>query len=356
MKPPRYFSAFSIFLWGVFLFLGLQTPSTAHAKTTQPTKTSSFLTRTVKTQHFTLRFADEQAWLARRLKAKIETDYKRIASELGGIKEAHFEIRIARKEQDYATIQPHAWRPHTWIAGLAYPRQGIMTLRQQPGQGFDQLYQTFVHELSHLLLFRAAKFQPMPLWFVEGLAMQQSGDYTAFDRFLTIARAQLGGSVPSIPSLNKRFPVDGASATLAYAVSFAHLQFLQTKHPALVKELLARLRQGQSFHAALAQLLGNQHTNLLPAWKEHLRKHYHWFALLSSEGLLWGLLCLLLPFFYYRQKNLRKKQIAEMEDDASYPLDDEAPYNESAEETPVPPQHASLSYKELRQALDQEDP
>ncbi len=307
---------------------------------------SKQLPQTLRTKHFTLRYPTDLAWLARRIAERMEQDYLRIAEELGYKEHAHFEIRMARVDRDYAAIQPHAWTPHAWIAGLAYPRQGLMTLRQQPGQGFPQIYQTFVHELSHLVLFRAARFQPMPLWFVEAVAMQQSNDYTAFDRFLTLASAQISGRIPPIPSLTQRFPADGSSATLAYAVSFAHLQFLRAHAPDLLPRVLELLRTGHSFDQALSNVLGQPHARLLPAWQQHLRSHYHWIALLAHETLWLTLFCLLLPFFYIRQKALRKQQISQMQDDPS-PEDPPTDLPSS-----FPPSNASLSYTELRRALE----
>ncbi|MCK6509601.1 hypothetical protein L6R29_06520 [Myxococcota bacterium] len=304
------------------------------------------LPHTLRTKHFTLRYPTDLAWLARRIAERMEQDYLRIAEELGYKEHAHFEIRMARVDRDYAAIQPHAWTPHAWIAGLAYPRQGLMTLRQQPGQGFPQIYQTFVHELSHLILFRAARFEPMPLWFVEAVAMQQSNDNTAFDRFLTLATAQISGRIPPIPSLSRRFPTDGSSATLAYATSFAHLQFLRSHAPDLLPRVLELLRAGQSFDHALTNVLGQPHARLLPAWQQHLRSHYHWIALLAHETLWLTLFSLLLPFFYLRQKALRKQQIAQMHDDPS----PEDPPSDLL--SALPPSNASLSYPELRRALE----
>jgi hypothetical protein len=193
----------------------------------------------------------------------------------------------------------------------------------------------------------------MPLWFVEAVAMQQSNDYTAFDRFVTIASAQASGRIPSIPSLAQRFPADGTSATLAYAVSFAHLQFLRGHAPDLLPRILERLHKGQTFDHALADILGQPHAHWLSLWQQHLRSHYHWIALLANETLWLGFFCLLLPFFYVRQKALRKQQIAHMQDEPAIEIADEIADKDDSSDPSSLPSNASLSYRELRRALDE---
>ena len=302
--------------------------------------------------------------MAKEIHKRAEKDYKRLAAELGYQGKDAFVIRLSRAGKDYASIQPYAWTPHPWVAGLAYPREGVMTLRLPPGQGFDKLYQTFVHELSHLLLFRAASFQSMPLWFVEATAMLQSQDYTQLDRYLLIGRARASGSLPALSSLQRRFPTDGAGAHLAYAVSFEYLQFLRTYEPEIIPRILESLRKGQAFELALARILPPSATQIEKAWQAHLAKHYPWWTGLAHEGFFWLLLCLLLPLFYFRQRKLQRLRLQALEDeDAAYttpqrfdlsaklnePDDTDPPENASPPTNQAP---RSLSYRELRQQLD----
>ena len=62
-----------------------------------------------------------------------------------------------------------------WAAGVAFPRQSRIVLRAF-GTALFNLRQTFEHEISHILVYRAVEGRHVPRWLMEGFAIYQAGE------------------------------------------------------------------------------------------------------------------------------------------------------------------------------------
>lgn len=265
----------------------------------------------VVTQHFVFTFPSTwRKWVTPILK-NAESDFVEISKGLGHSSKRKLDVKFAAAGKDYQKIQPFPWHPPSFIAGLAYPNKGVMTLRLQGTDGMAGLRQTFRHELSHLLLARAANYKRLPLWFVEGLAMVQSQDFGDLDRMVLLARTQIGGNWPKLSSLKYRFPPSFEARKVAYAVSTDFLVFLRKQNRDIVPQALALIRKGKPFQAAIAEASGIKWNTLQSRWMSQVKLRYGWVVLLAQEWLLWFFAILLAIWGYFRLRRQRRKQLSQ---------------------------------------------
>ncbi|HAA57020.1 MAG TPA: hypothetical protein DCE42_19795 [Myxococcales bacterium] len=295
--------------------------------------TGSTATTTKQTPHFRFQYPHKWSGIAMYLLKRAEKDLQDIEGLMGYKLKGTLEVRLATGGKTYAEIQPGRWNPHAWVAGLAYPRKGLMTIKIRAIDGPAGIHQTFRHELSHLLLARAASYRTMPLWFVEGVAMIQSDDIGGFDRYTMLSQAHLTGVLPHPESLQTSFPTSGNAVQVAYATSTAFLMFLQKNNPSLIKHILQRIRKGETFMKSLTGEYGFVWKEIMRQWKDHLDHHYSWIPLLSSSSFLWLIAAFFFVFVYLRVRRRKKEQMATLEDELTPTKETFTPY------IPTSPQH-----------------
>ncbi len=329
-SPPSLSLSFSkkwLFLLLLFAFMFLGNSSSAFSNT--PTL------REKRTPHFLFQYPERWSSVASFLWKKSEEDLAVMEKKLGFSLNSVLTVRLASSGQAFDAIQPEHWHPKHWIAGLAYPQKGLMTLKIRPVDGLDGIHQTFLHELNHLLLFLAAHRQKLPLWFVEATAMIFSDDIGSFERSLLLSQAQLFGLIPDINSLSVSFPSNHHDAQIAYAVSCDFLLFLQSRHPDIIPQILAEIRRGSSFKEALEKKTKLPFSSLTQIWQESLHSRYSWLLLLAHPTLLWMLASLFFLFIFLKLKRQRRRELDELpDDDPSLDNDDFHPFRPSSPQLP----------------------
>ena len=287
-----------------------------HAKVDKHTKPKGFEESLSK--HFRFQFPKRWQKIVDFLSKHAEEDLHELEKQMGYRLSGQLTVRLAAAGPKFTAIQPHRWQPHSWVAGVAYPHTGIMTLRIGGAEGLQGLHQTFRHELSHLLLARASAYRSMPLWFIEGIAMLQSQDFGFADRFYMLNFAKWTGQLPKMKDLNERFPSSAGGAQLAYATSFEFVAFLHQLSPGFLPQLLADLRKGKTFDKSLPLQMGWTWENIDKKWRNHLNLRYHWFYILFHEGLLWIAIVLFFLYAYRKAKKQRRLQYEQMDSSESF--------------------------------------
>lgn len=129
----------------------------------------------------------------------------------------------------------------SWVSGYAVPAQSAIVLfpSRVPSYPDGTMEALLRHELTHLLVARAAGGRPVPRWFNEGLAAVAAREWGIEDR-ARFALAILGHGPESARELDRAF--DSPSVSRAYALSAA-----------FVRSLLARF--GPHTAAAILHLL-----------------------------------------------------------------------------------------------------
>jgi hypothetical protein len=214
-------------------------------------------------------------------------------------------VRIARTPGEMATLAPEGAPYPKYASGVAYSEIGLVLLTLAPTvpSSLYDVGEVFRHELAHVALedSTGGSFR-VPHWFNEGLAVHLSGE-SSLVRLRTLSTATLAGRLVPLGRLERGFPADATAAELAYAESADVVRFLlrqqdRERFPALI----ARIREGQSFAAALRDAYGLDLPTLEYEWREEIAKRYSFWPVLFSGSLVWAGVLLLFVLGFRRRK------------------------------------------------------
>jgi len=183
---------------------------------------------------------------------------------------------------------PLAREAPAWVAGYAYGALSRIVLfpERVPRYPNSTLEELLLHEVSHVLLDRAAGHRPLPRWFHEGLASVAGGPWDLRDGG-RLSLAMLRSRELSPQQIDRLFRSPG-TVSRGYAVATALIRDLLRRHgEELVPELLARRRQGEGFDTAFRHVTGLTPGEAAHAFWRREVFWYRWLPVLSSSATLW---------------------------------------------------------------------
>jgi hypothetical protein len=161
-----------------------------------------------------------------------------------------------------------------------------------------------------LALNQAVKSQPVPRWFNEGFAVFASGE-SSMPRLQTLWTATLAGTLVPLERLERSFPEDAMTASIAYAEAADVVRYLARKEDHhRFNGLIERMGQGQGFHAALLESYGLDPLALEYEWREDVGRRYTFWPVIFSTTVVWGGIVVLF-FWGYRRKKANDKATLE---------------------------------------------
>ena len=204
-----------------------------------------------------------------------------------------------------------------WGAGGASLKYSTIAIKSpkfiRVGKSFREL---LGHELTHIMLNRAAAGQWLPRWIHEGLAMRVSGEWTIGQDIL-VARAVWTKRVLNLYRLENLSEFSGSQANLAYTESYLAVgDLMKPSDRYLLADLLALYRDNHDFYKSFKIVVGDNYSSWTANWLERISMRYHYFLFLLDPNMLWlivPLLVILLVILKKRQSSRIKKRW-EMED------------------------------------------
>lgn len=205
-----------------------------------------------------------------------------------------------------------------WIAGYAISDRGVTVLFPErtpsyPDSTFEELV---LHEVGHVMVFRATGGSEVPRWFNEGLALFIGRPWRLEDHS-RVTWALVSGRQVSLSDLEPYFHRTRESANHAYALAGAFVQDLVNREgPTAVAEILGAVNDGSSFPDAYLAVTGE---TLEEAEKDFWGRHtflYRWIPILGSSATLWALITVLalVAFKRRRTKDLAIQELWEEEE------------------------------------------
>jgi hypothetical protein len=251
---------------------------------------------------------------AEELMAAFTEAWTAITVELGAAVESDMVVRIARNPDEMAALAPVGHPPPPYATGVAYPSFGVvlLTLTAPTTWRRPPMEAVLRHELSHIALHRAVGGQPLPRWFVEGVAIYQAREHS-FPRTRTLWEATVSGELIPLDRLSERFPTRPHDVNLAYAESADFVRFLagEDRDPRRLRRLVRALREGTPFEGAIASAYDASLHALEIEWRAELAERYRSWPLLIGGGTIWTLASLLLILAWWRRRRRAKKKLAE---------------------------------------------
>jgi len=192
--------------------------------------------------------------LAEEIEKAIITSIPDIAGELGMYEADTIDVYLTVDEGDYFNLL----KGHIpeWSAGFSECKRQILGLNVRGISLTPYPMKTVVkHELSHLLLAQRTSNVELPVWFMEGVAMMQAGQWS-FSRRLNFIKGYWKGDVPFLKDLDDSFPEGREEAELAYSLSLLAVEFLFMRHPGDLPTLTAFVRDTGSFEKGFRLTFG----------------------------------------------------------------------------------------------------
>jgi len=196
-----------------------------------------------------------------------------------------------------------------WVAGFAVESVGLIVLfpDRSPAYPDDNFDDVFRHELTHVLVWRAAGGEPVPRWFDEGLAMAAERDRRFKDQTELLYQL-LTGSSTTLVQLNALFAGGRNEQIRAYAIAGAIVHDILQRHGRQAgSQILARVRTGASFDDACRAATGLTLESLEAAFWRRQRIWTMWLPIVGSSTTLWlGITFLALLAIYMRHRKNRE--------------------------------------------------
>lgn len=177
----------------------------------------------------------------------------------------------------------------SWIAGFAHSASDTIVLfpSRSPRYPHDSLEAVVHHEVAHILINRAARGQPVPRWFNEGLATAAERAWTFEDR-RQLAWALAAGAERPLHDLDRMFGEGAGQAARAYALSGAFVRDIIDQRgieaPARILELVSRQ---VPFDQAFARVAGESLGEAERAFHSRIATWERWVPLVTSPFVLW---------------------------------------------------------------------
>jgi hypothetical protein len=198
-------------------------------------------------------------------------------------------VHVARTPGEMASLAPEGAPFPKYAAGVAYPQLGLVLLTIAPVHPNSQhdLMEVFKHELSHVALHDAVLGKPVPRWFNEGFAVFASGE-SSLVRWQTLATATLADTLLPLERLERSFPADDVTASVAYAEAVDVVRFLvRREEQQRFAGLVGRLRDGQTFERALKDSYGTDLASLEFEWREDVARRFTFWPVFFSGSMIW---------------------------------------------------------------------
>jgi hypothetical protein len=240
---------------------------------------------------------------ARELMDVCEEGLARLTQDIGTYPERPIKIYIYASTGD---LQGAMISSNEWSGGVAFTDFSIVAISISLSD-LDWGKKALVHELTHLVV-RQATFSPygqLPLWLDEGLAMYNEGELDpVFRSYLDEAISE--DELISVRSLCSPFSAYSEKARLSYAQSYSLVEYLLDNYGQdKMLDLLALLKQGNTYDEALTEVYGFDMDGLDACWRATLASstvpdqraglHPALIAVLVTLGIglaLWGALAL----------------------------------------------------------------
>ncbi len=222
--------------------------------------------------------------IAERLQ-KIDSNQYRVIMDLVGLQQPGPPIRVilVSNESDLAKRVP------AWFVGYAIGESSTVVLLTDrvANYPYDSLEGVLLHEIGHILTFRAAGGRDVPRWFDEGLAMIAGRTWNVEER-ARLVWAMVSGHQVSFDELNEWFVSDSSSARSAYVIAHAlTLDLIDQTSPGFPKLLLAKVASGIPFHEAFRQtaFMTLEHAET-KFWNQQTLWS-RWIPVATSSGMVW---------------------------------------------------------------------
>jgi len=211
-----------------------------------------------------------------------------------------------------------ARRVPSWVVAYARGDAGAVVLipTRTPSYPDGSLKSVLCHEITHVLIARAAGGRPVPRWFDEGLAMTAARSWDVEDRMRLILELLPGRKI-RLKELDALFDEGFGRASRAYTLSGAFVSdLIEREGPDVSAAILGFVARGEPFEQAFYRASGMTLGAAEVAFWKRQNLWNRWVPVLTSSLTLWVGITLLALYATKkrRSRDTRIKQLWEREE------------------------------------------
>ena len=194
-----------------------------------------------------------------------------------------------------------------WSMGLAFNDRMLVKSPSFSHQTLTAFRKTLIHETVHL----AVTSYDLPVWFNEGLAQYEAGQFSITQKTL-LSRAAWSDRFIPFRDIEYLIQMPAAKAKLAYAQSVAAVDYMIDYFGVeLVAKSLYLIKKYEHFSTGFRNAFLMSPEAFEKKWQENSKKHYRIYLLLDTGSIFWIPLTVLFVLGYvltrYRRKKLLKR-------------------------------------------------
>lgn len=272
--------------------------------------------------------APEFRGVANRLSATPPQKIDDVMRFIGARDEQPIDVILAPNNSSYAAAVPR------WAAGYALSDTSTIVIfpQRNPLYPDDSLEETYLHELAHLFVHRAAGGRNVPRWFNEGVAVVAGRSWSLQDQ-ARFSYLSIRGERADAATLDAMFVGDASDASRAYVVAEAFVRDVLREHGAeSVRVILGEVARGESFSTAFFDSTTYTPDRALELFWETQGWRRGIVPAISSSALLWLIITSIAIAAIRRRRRrdaLQREawQAEEELEDLEYLVDDDEPVN-----------------------------
>jgi hypothetical protein len=211
---------------------------------------------------------------------------------------------------------------HNLIVAFAVPDKNLIVIdySRMSTRPFN-LSITLKHEMCHLLLHEHIDSGNLAKWLDEGVCQWASdgiGEILIDKSWSGLDAAIMAGQTLRLSRLEKRFPGDRASLTLAYEQSKSVVAFIDRQFgKQAILNILSDLKNGETLENASMQSLSITINELENQWLTDIERTPRWLVYLANNlyGIIFFLAAVLTVLGFIRYMRRRKKIYEEWEEE-----------------------------------------
>ena len=244
----------------------------------------------------------------------IQSESLKLISEYGLIDKKPFQIIIPKTKQEFFKIAKTA---PEW--GIAIAKSSENKIIIQPASianiSKNRFNEIIIHELNHLYMYRLIDSSFIPSWFLEGMAMKFSNEFSYTDK-IEISKALWKQQIIPLDGLNNFNTKNKYVIKLAYAQAASAVNALEYYYgKQITHQIISLLKKKYTFWNALFKITGDDKIDFQEKYEFYISNYFLWIFLLNTSNMLFILFPFILILGYLIKKNKNKKIIQKWENE-----------------------------------------
>lgn len=236
----------------------------------------------------------------------IHSEADKLVEEFGKVSVRPFDVFMPRTRKEFYKLAKSA---PEWGIAVALKRQNRIVI-QAPSVSkisYNRLEEVIIHEINHLYLHRLSGHNSVPSWFMEGMAMRSSGEFSLLHK-IAISRSLWQKNLIPLPGLYNFGTKPKALIKLAYGQAAAAVNALEYYYGnQFINDQLNLLKQGDDFWTSFTKLTGQDEIDFQVNYENYLANQFRWMFLLKTRNLAFILLPVILVIgFWLKRKRSNK--------------------------------------------------